>query len=490
MSGIAVSYGIADEAGVKRMLGKLEHRGDTTDIKTMQNMALGYRKNNMNEEKHPGKTDTVASIGKTSAICDGYLLSSKQFEHDCSNLVTKYFQNKGLKSMDALEGNYALAVTDGDSLLLARDQFGIKPLYYGRQNDIMYFASEVKALLEVTADINIFPPGHYYIPGQGFQTFTRETNKVAKVTDNPEQAAFSLKQLIIRAVEKRCLQNEHPGILLSGGLDSSIIAAAVRQTSDKIQTFAVGLAGSPDLEAASLVARHLGTEHHEHVYTKEEIMAVLSKVIYYLESFDAPLVQSAIANYFASKLAAAAGCRSVLCGEGADELFGGYHYVKNLGSEEAMQKEFENIFFIGHAMGFQRVDRMNSANSLESHIPFMDLQILDFAAATPLDWKIYGPQQVEKWILRRAFEDELPEKVVWRRKAQFSHGTNCNTIMDDISDARITDEEFEIAKKQNDDVLLRTKEEYLYYSIFKDHFPQETAIKSVVQWSELAGDIC
>ena len=490
MSGIAVSYGISDEAGLRRMLGKLEHRGNTTGIKALKNLALGYRKNDMNGETHGAEGETIACIGKTCAVCDGYLLRGEQLEHDCGDIISKFYQDQGVTFLQDLEGSFALAVSDGDSLLVARDSFGIKPLYYGSRNDNMYFASELKELLEVTTDINIFPPGHYYIPKEGFQPFAREKGKVEKITTDPEQAAIQLRELIIQAVGKCHLKNEQPGILLSGGLDSSIIAAAVLQMNESMETFAVGMPGSPDLEAASLVAQHLGTRHHEHIYTKEEIREVLSTVIYYLESFDAPLVQSAIANYFASRLAADAGCRSVLCGEGADELFGGYHHVKNLESEEEMIKEVENIFFIGHAMGFQRVDRMNSAHSMESHIPFMDGEILAFAAATPMDWKIYGPEQIEKWILRKAFEQDLPEEVVWRRKAQFSHGTNCNTIMEELSNDHITDEEFENAKKQNEDVMLRTKEEYLYYSIFKEHYPQEAAIKSVVQWSELEGDIC
>ena len=490
MGGIAVSYGTSDESGLRRMLDKLKHRGNTTEIRAMDNVALGLRINNMHTGKQLGENNAVAGSGKFSAVCDGYFFFDTKLRHDYGKIVAKAYVEKGRDFLNNLEGSFALAVTDGDFLLAARDPFGIKPLYYGRNKGIIYFASEMKELLEVTTDINIFPPGHCYIPGEGFQKFTQDTVKTELFTNDPEKAANTLRQSMIQAVEKRYLQNEHPGILLSGGLDSSVVAAAVAQCSESMRTFAVGLEGSPDLEAASLVARHLGAKHYEHVYTKEEIMDVLSEVIYYLESFDAPLVQSAVANYFASKLAAAAGCRSVLCGEGADELFGGYHYVKTLESEEAMQKEFENIFFMGHAMGFQRVDRMNSAHCLESYIPFMDGEILELAAVTPLDWKIHGPEQVEKWILRRAFLDDLPEEIVWRRKAQFSHGTNCDTIMDELSANRIKEAEFEKAKKENSHILLRTKEEYLYYSIFKEHFPQYGAIKSVLQWSELEGDIC
>jgi len=308
------------------------------------------------------------------------------------------------------------------------------------------------------------------------------------MTEEPEKAARQLNALMVRAVERRFLEDERPGILLSGGLDSSIVAAAAKHISPDLGTFSVGLQGSPDLEAAQLVAGHVGTRHYEHVYTEEEIMQVLAEVIYYLESFDAPLVQSAIANYFASRLAAEAGCHAVLCGEGADELFGGYHYVKELESDEAVESELQNIISIGHAMGFQRVDRMNNAHSLESHVPFMDQEVMDFAAALPLAWKIHGKEQVEKWILRRAFTLELPESVVWRRKAQFSHGTGCNEMMEQLASRRISDAEFARTREQNPGLLIRTKEECLYFRIFQGFFPQEAAAESVVQWSSLEGD--
>ncbi len=488
MSGIAVSYGSSEEADLRRMLSKLEHRGDISGIETLDNIIMGYRSNHVNGDDSTGESDTFSSNGKASAVCDGYLFNDELFDHDNSSLVTGMFQEKGNDFVEGLEGTFALAVTDGDSFLVARDPFGIKPLYYGNENGTTYFASEMKELIEVTEDINVFPPGHYYTPRHGFQPYGQETVEKRVITKDPEKAAHRLKQLMVRAVERRFLKNERPGILLSGGLDSSIVAAAARNITENLETFSVGIKGSPDLEAARLVAQHLDSRHREHVYTEEEIMQVLSQVIYHLESFDAPLVQSAIANYFASKLAAEAGCHAVLCGEGADELFGGYHYVKDLGSEEAVEHELQNIISIGHAMGFQRVDRMNSAHSLESHVPFMDQDVIEYAAAVPLDWKIYGKEQTEKWILRMAFTHDLPKKVVWRRKAQFSHGTGCNEMMEQVAEARISDEEFYKAREENEGVMLRTKEEHLYFRIFKEFYPQDSATDSVVQWSSLEGD--
>jgi len=494
MSGIAVSYGTSDKTELKQMLSKLKHRGETSDIIATRNknIILGYRSNKLDSVNHPGTENTFYTDGKINVVCDAQLYEGRQFKHDNSSFIARSFLRQGRDCLKNLDGSYALAVTDGKSLLVARDLYGIKPLYYGwhkHNKDVIYFASEIKGLAEVSVDIQTFPPGHYYMSQQGFQPLNSQNPRTVIIPDDPHQAAKQVKQLLIEAVAKHYVPEEHPGILLSGGLDSSILASSARENNEKVNTFAVGMVGSPDLEAASLVARHLGAVHHEYTYTKKEIMQVLPEVIYYLESFDAPLVQSAIANYYASKLAAEAGCRSVLCGEGADELFGGYHYVKLMTTPESINEELQKILSTGHAMGLQRVDRMNNAHSLEARIPFMCKEIIDFAAATPLNWKIYGQGQIEKWILRRAFESSLPEKIVWRRKAQFSHGSNCNTIMEEISNDLITDEEFKKAKEQHSHVLLRTKEEYFYYSIFCECFPHDKATKLVVQWSELGGDI-
>ncbi len=488
MSGIAVSYGSSEEADLRRMLSKLEHRGEVSGIEKLQQVILGYRSNLVNGDDFPHSVETFSSNGRTCAVCDGYLFRGELFDHDNSSRIASEYQEKGASFVEELEGTFALAVTDGESLLVARDPCGIKPLYYGTENGTTYFASEIKELLEVTEDINIFPPGHIFTPSQGFQPFGQETGEKNTITKDPRRAAQQLKELMVRAVERRYLQSERPGVLLSGGLDSSIVAAAARNVCTDLQTFSVGLQNSPDLEAARLVARHIGSQHHEHVYTEEEILQVLSEVIYYLESFDAPLVQSAVANYFASRLAAESGCHAVLCGEGADELFGGYHYVKDLESPEEVEKELQSIISIGHAMGFQRVDRMNNAHSLESHVPFMDLEVMDFASAVPLDWKIYGDEQVEKWILRQAFTRDLPDPVVWRRKAQFSHGTGCQEMMEQLAEERVSDAEFYKAQEQNEGLLIRTKEEYLYFRIFKDFYPQDSAAEAVVQWSTLDGD--
>lgn len=475
---------------LRKMLVKLKHRGNRQDVKRFNSkIALGYTDM---EREHDDSLSSYLNNGSTCIVMDGSLFNEEICNNEDCQFVVDLFEKEGKISVDQLDGAFAFALTDGHSLFVARDPYGIKPLYYGRKNDSTYFASEIKELAEVTKDINIFPPGHYYSSQQGFKRYHDPNNQLElEELNNKEEAASVLKELMIEAVKKRVFPGYKVGILLSGGLDSSIVSAAAKHAFNKVETFAVGLKGSPDLVAARKVASHLGAEHHECIYTEKEIMEVLPEVIYFLESYDAPLVESAIANYFVSKMAAETGCDSVLCGEGADELFAGYHYIKNFESEEAIEKELESIISIGHSMGFQRVDRMNAAHGLESQMPFMDQEIVEFANATPLRWKLHGKDgedKMEKWILRKAFDGELPQEVVWRCKAQFSHGTGSNNMMEEISDRLISEREYQQAKKEAPDAVIRTKEEYLYYKIFKEFFPYDSAAEAVAHWSDLDGE--
>ncbi len=488
MSGITVSYGNTDEDDLKKMLSKLKHRGNKTGIKNLGKVTLGYRGMSL-EKLADHSLNSFTTKGNSSVVLDGFVYTKDGKEdsvNDSCKRIVEEFDDHGENFVKDLEGSFAVAATDGEELFIARDPFGIKPLYYGSKDDNIYFTSEIKALVQVTDDINVFPPGHYYLSNKGFKKYdtANDNQNNEDEYDEAGEAAGELKNLLIEAVDRRAYKGEQAGILLSGGLDSSIVAAAANHIYEKVETFSVGAEGSPDIEAARVVAESLGTEHYEHMYSIEDILKILPKVIYHLESYDAPLVQSAIANYFASRMASENGCQTILCGEGADELFAGYHYIKDFDTEEEVEKELEKIISIGHSMGFQRVDRMNSAHSLESHVPFMDQYVVDFANSLSLEWKLYGKDKVEKWILRKAFDSELPDEVVWRRKEQFSHGTGCNEVMGRYADEHISDEEFEKEKVISQDRILRSKEELMYYRIFKEFFPQESVIDSVTLWSD------
>ncbi len=482
MGGIAISFGKSGEKELEKILNKIKHRGKKIEINKFGKVILGET-SIFTDEDPSGISSAQEDV---YIMLDGFVYQNDNYASSGkTKLLVNQFKDKGVKFLEELKGSFALAAVKGDKLFVARDPYGVKPLYYGKENGTLYFSSEIKGLLEVTNDINIFPQGHYYVSGEGFKKYKPFSVKRDFNFQDPYEASQKLKELFVEAIEKRTQENKRIGVLLSGGLDSSVLAAVANDVlNESLETFSVGIKDCPDLEAARAVTKFLGIRHQIMTYTVEEAMKILPEVIYHLESYDAPLVQSSIANYFVSKMASDIGCDSILCGEGADELFGGYHYVKDFDSEKDIEKELDDIFSIGHSMGFQRVDRMNSAHGLESHIPFMDENIIEFANAIPLEWKIKGDEQVEKWILRQTFSSDLPSEVVWRQKAQFSHGTGCQEVMGQMAEDTISDEEFEKEKIISDNRVIRTKEELLYYRIFKEFFPQKSVQELVVLWSD------
>jgi len=266
------------------------------------------------------------------------------------------------------------------------------------------------------------------------------------------------------------------GVFLSGGLDSSIIAALVAAELPQVHSFSVGMAGSRDLEYAREVARHLGTIHHEELYTTQDMLDVLPEVIYYLESFDPALVRSAVANYFLARLARRY-VIVVLSGEGADELFSGYSYLKPFGASPALERELVDITAELHNRNLQRLDRMTMAHGLEGRVPFLDRRFVEFSFSVPIEHKLYGGETVEKWALRKAFEDMLPSAVVWRAKEKFAEGAGSARIFERLANAEISDEQF---RRETGDTfeetghLIYSKEELYYYRIFRRYFNAST----------------
>ncbi len=270
------------------------------------------------------------------------------------------------------------------------------------------------------------------------------------------------------------------GIYLSGGLDSSVIVAAARKIRGHIKTFAVGTEDSLDLKKARLVADYLGTEHHQYLLNIDDILESLPQIIYQLESFDQYLVRSSIANFFVARMAKQHDVELVLCGEGGDELFGGYHYLKEFKNSQSIRKELETLTMSGHANGFQRVDRMNMAHSLIYDMPFMDQEVREYAFNIPVEWKIYGGKEpIEKWILRKAFADDLPEEIVWRKKEKFFKGSNITDLLKNYTKQVIADEEYQQEKEIAEDFVLRSKEELYYYRVFQNYYPHQSILNTI-----------
>jgi asparagine synthase (glutamine-hydrolysing) len=363
---------------------------------------------------------------------------------------------------------FALAAATPDGLSLARDPLGVKPLYYGRTDDgSLCFASEVKALMNVAREIQEFPPGAWYDDREGIQTFSEiESPDVSQ--HSPDQIASELRLRLEQAVCKR-VDDEVMGCWLSGGLDSSAMAALARPHVRELHTFSAGLPNAPDLKFAHKMAEFLHAEHHEVCVTLNEILAALPKVIYHLESFDALLVRSSVTNYLAAQRAAEY-VGAVFSGEGADELFAGYAYLETI-EPDRLSDELMDITHRLHNTALQRVDRSASAHGLVAHVPFLDPDVVEHASHIPASLKLKEEgEMIEKWILRRALTDALPEDVLWRRKAKFWQGAGVGDLLAQYAEERITDADFRRERTLPNGWTLDTREELMYYRIFKEQF--------------------
>lgn len=361
-------------------------------------------------------------------------------------------------------GHFSQAKICNGHLMLMRDQLGVVPLYYGRTDDgVLCFASEVKALLEVTHNVRRFPPGHYYCRNR-FEPYFSLAKKQS-VSKHPGHISEELHRCLASSVEKR-IKGDVAGAWLSGGLDSSTLAALARPHVEEFHTFVAGLPDAPDLEHAREMAAFIESEHHEIIVTLSDLLSILSDVIYYLESFDALLVRSSITNYLVGE-AASEYVHTVFSGEGGDELFAGYDYLKSLDSRY-LEDELLDITGRLHNTALQRVDRSASAHSIIAHVGFLDPRVVNYALRIPAEYKLHNG--VEKWILRRAMEGVLPKKIVERKKAKFWEGAGVGDLLSQYADSCITDKEFDRERTLPNQWVLNTKEELMYYRIFCEHF--------------------
>lgn len=429
-------------------------------------------------------------------VCNGEIYNHKElrarytdypFKTQSDNeVILALYTQHGPEAINYLDGMFALAlIDDEDGLLLARDPLGIKPLYYGWQNGTLHFASEIKGLQEQVDSIHEFPPGHWYTSAEGFVRYydvSAVADKAQRDDANTPPSTSTIRETLRRAVRKRLMSDVPLGVFLSGGLDSSIVAAVANEDIPGVHSFVVGVEGGDDPHYARRVADFLGTQHHEYIFTVDEMIEVLPDVIYHLESFDPPLVRSAIPNFFLTRLAGEY-VTVVLSGEGADELFSGYHYLKAI-NENALHEELVEITSALHNCNLQRLDRMTMAHSLEGRVPFLDVDFVELSFAVPLDQKIHGAQNIEKWALRKAGEGLLPDEVVWRTKEKFSKGAGSAQVLEQVAETEIDDRVFADETQQvfeDTGYRLRSKEELYYYRIFRQFFkPGVTAL--VGEW--------
>jgi asparagine synthase (glutamine-hydrolysing) len=476
MSGIAGVLSTQHHEFVAEMLKRIAHRGNSSFL-TWEGRSAGLGAIGLESiGENPGP---IASVNNERAIVmDGTISNCKNLQEELNfHTITKgtdaeitlhTYEEHGTRIFGRLEGDFALAIAYGDQFVLARDRLGIKPLYYGFHDHALCFASEIKGLVNFVDQIHEFPPGHFLISDHGLYPYDPYLPKPVRM-DGALDSAEQLADHLNKAVKRSLPEGAEIGVWLSGGVDSSVIAALARPFVDRLYTFSAGIEGAPDLLYARKVAQHIGAEHHERIYDINEMQRVLDKVIYHLESFDAPLVHSAVSNYLVSELASDY-VPFVLSGEGGDELFAGYTYQKNYENEVELTLSIQDAISALHNTALQRVDRSATAHSTGVAVPFLAPDVVQYALAIPARWKIRGPQEMEKWPLRQGLSDTLPEEVIWRGKSKFWEGSGSGESLSRLGETTISDQEFESDRWLGNGDQIRSKEELVYYRIFKQHF--------------------
>jgi asparagine synthase (glutamine-hydrolysing) len=373
---------------------------------------------------------------------------------------------KDLIASDDAGGKHASSARPhNDDLKLMRDELGVMPLYYGHTpHGELCFAAEVKALLEATDDIHELPPGHQLQNGEEEVYF--ELQKYPPLDQPADEIAAELRIRLDNSIQERIQDTQECGSLLSGGLDSSAISALARPHVSRLHTFAAGTPNAPDLAHAREVAVHIDSHHHEVVVQLEDLLQVLPKAIYHLESFDALLVRSSLTHYLVAQLASDY-VPAVFSGEGGDELFAGYDYLKDV-KREHLPDELLDITGRLHNTALQRVDRCTSAHGIIALVVFLDPEVVSLAMRIPSTYKLR--HNVEKWILRRSLEELLPEAVVNRPKAKFWEGAGVGDLISQYAEEHISDGDFTHERQLVNGTTLNSKEELMYYRIFRDHF--------------------
>ncbi len=435
----------------------------------------------------------------TGSDCEVILPLYRQWREETSNATEAEAKQKLCTMLNQLSGIFAFALYDveRDTYLIARDPIGVIPLYIGHDAEgHVMVASELKALEGYCEDYEPFLPGHYYWSGTHTMTryYTRDWFSYDAVKNNAASTT-AIHDALEAAVQRQLMCDVPYGVLLSGGLDSSVISAIAQKYSAKrieeggktpawwprLHSFAVGLKGAPDLAKARMVADHIGTVHHEIHYTIQEGLDAIRDVIYYIETYDVTTVRASTPMYLLARVIKSMGIKMVLSGEGADEIFGGYLYFHKAPTPQAFHEETVRKLSKLYLYDCLRANKSLSAWGVEGRVPFLDTQFLDVAMRTNPTAKMCPGDTIEKKIVREAFADMLPEEVAWRQKEQFSDGVGYNWIdtLKQLTAEMVSDDDMAHASERFPINPPRNKEEYYYRSIFAEHFPSDAAARSV-----------
>ena len=492
------------------MAGKIRHRGpDWSGIYCDENAILAHERLSIVDPESGGQP-LYSKDGKLILGVNGEIYNHreirKQYEgkydfltgSDCEVILALY-RDKKEKFLDEMNGIFAFALYDEeeDAFLIARDHIGIIPFYQGWDKwGNYYVASELKALEGFCNKIEEFPPAHYYYSKdkEVKRWYNREWTKYENVKDNPASIGELAKSLE-DAVHRQLMSDVPYGVLLSGGLDSSITSALAKKYSGRrvedrdlkeawwpvLHSFAIGLEGSPDLAAARKVADFIGTVHHEIHYTIQEGLDAFRDVIYHIETYDVTTVRASTPMYLLARVIKSMGIKMVLTGEGADEIFGGYLYFHKAPNAEEFHNE--SVRKVGRLNMYDclRANKSLAAWGVEGRVPFLDKEFIDVAMRFNPEEKMAKNGRMEKWPVRKAFEDILPESVAWRQKEQFSDGVGYGWIdtLKKIASEQVTDDMMKSAKYRFPINTPMNKEEYVYRSIFSEHFPSDAAAACV-----------
>ena len=493
-----------------RMSQKIRHRGpDWSGIYTGGSAILCHERLSI-VDPESGKQPLFSSDKKQVLAVNGEIYNHQdirrryagkyQFQtgSDCEVILALY-RDKGIDFLEDLSGIFAFALYDAerDEFLIARDPIGVIPLYIGYDDDgKVYVASELKSLEGQCDRYEPFLPGHYYWsrePGMK-RYYKRDWFSYDAVKDNSASVA-DIHDALEAAVKRQLMSDVPYGVLLSGGLDSSVISAIAEKFSERriedddkerawwprLHSFAVGLKGAPDLAKAKLVADYIGTVHHEINYTIQEGLDAIRDVIYFIETYDVTTVRASTPMYLLARVIKSMGIKMVLSGEGADEIFGGYLYFHKAPSPKAFHEETVRKLSKLYMYDCLRANKSLSAWGVEGRVPFLDKEFLDVAMRTNPEAKMCPGKTIEKRIVREAFANMLPDEVAWRQKEQFSDGVGYSWIdtLKKITSDRVSDEQMAHAAERFPINPPRNKEEYYYRSIFAEHFPSDSAARSV-----------
>ncbi|MBQ7741998.1 MAG: asparagine synthase B [Bacteroidaceae bacterium] len=505
-----------------KMSAKIRHRGpDWSGIYEGGSAILAHERLAI-VDPLSGRQPLFSSDGKLVLAVNGEIYNHQdirrryagQYEFqtgsDCEVILALY-RDKSIDFLDDLSGIFAFVLYDEerDEFLIARDPIGVIPLYIGRDTDgTIYVASELKALEGQCESYEPFPPGHYMWSRDGFvmQRYYRrdwmQHDNMSWTTSEHTVAVKEVKDGLMAAVKRQLMSDVPYGVLLSGGLDSSVVSAIAKlyaakriETNDQhdawwpqLHSFAVGLKGAPDLAKAREVAEHIGTVHHEVNYTIQEGLDAIRDVIYYTETYDVTTVRASTPMYLLARVIRSMGIKMVLSGEGADEIFGGYLYFHKAPNAKAFHEETVRKLSKLHFYDCLRANKSLMAWGIEGRVPFLDKKFLDIAMRIDPALKMCPGSEIEKRVVREGFADMLPASVAWRQKEQFSDGVGYSWIdtLKRITAEAVTDEQMAHAAERFPINPPLNKEEYYYRSIFAEHFPSDSAARSVNQEASVA----